>query len=76
MTRIPIKMDWRQPLEAFGGKTAFDIAEEAFACHISQQTTRYHVEDFGEYDNSKFGLAFTNVGPDEEKNDFFEHVGK
>ena len=72
----PIRMDWRQPLEAFGGKTAFDIAEEAFACHISQQTTRYHVEDFGEYDNSKFGLAFTNVGLDEEKNDFFEHVGK
>ena len=74
--RNPIRMDWRQPLEAFGGKTAFDIAEEAFACHISQQTTRYHVEDFGEYDNSKFGLAFTNVGLDEEKNDFFEHVGK
>ena len=72
----PIKMDWRQPLEAFGGKTAFDVAEAAFACHVSQQTTRYHVEDFGDYDNSKFGLAFTNVGLDEEKNDFLEHIGK
>lgn len=69
-----LRMDWRQPLTAFGGKTAFDIAEEAFACHISQQHTDYRVEDFGPYDNAKFGLAFTAVGEDVEKNDFFEHL--
>lgn len=69
-----IDMDWRAPLEAFGGRTAFDMAEEAFTRHISQQKTDYRVEDFGEYDCSLFGLAFSCVGEDEEKNDFLEHI--
>ena len=69
-----LRMDWRQPLEAFGGQTAFDVAEAAFACHISQQHTDYRVEDFGPYDNAKFGLAFSTVGEDVEKNDFFENL--
>ena len=55
----PVKMDWRKPLAAFGGQTAFDLASRAFECHISQQRTDYHVEDFGPYDNSKFGLAYS-----------------
>ena len=69
-----IDMDWRQPLDAFGGKTAFEVAEEGFRCHVSQQTTDYHVEDWGPWDNSLFGLYRTTVGPDEEKNDFFENL--
>ena len=69
-----LRMDWRKPLDAFGGKTAFDIAEAAFACHISQQKTEYKVEDFGPYDNARFGLAFSTVGEDVEKNDFFENL--
>ena len=51
------------------------MAEAAFACHISQQDTEYRVEDFGPYDNAVFGLAFSMVGEDEEKDDFFEHIG-
>ena len=70
----PVKMDWRKPLAAFGGQTAFDIACRAFECHISQQRTDYHVQDFGPYDNSKFGLAFSTVGEDVEKDDFFENL--
>jgi LmbE family N-acetylglucosaminyl deacetylase len=69
-----IDMDWRQPLEAFGGKTSFEVAEDGFRCHISQQTTDYHVEDWGPWDNSLFGLYRTTVGPDEAKNDFFENI--
>ena len=69
-----IDMDWRQPLEAFGGKTGFEVAEEGFRCHISQQKTDYHVEDWGPWDNSLFGLYRSLVGPDEEKNDFFENL--
>lgn len=69
-----VDMDWRVPLSAFGGKTAFDIAEAGFACHISQQKTKYAVEDWGPYDNSLFGLAFSTVGEDTEKNDFFENI--
>lgn len=69
-----LRMDWRVPLEAFGGRTAFDVAEAAFACHISQQKTDYKVEDFGPYDNACFGLAFSVVGEDVAKDDFFEHI--
>ncbi len=69
-----IHMDWRQPLEAFDGSTGFDIAVKAFQCHISQQKTDYHVEDWGKYDCSLFGLYRTLVGPDEKMNDFFEHI--
>lgn len=69
-----IRMDWRVPLPAFGGKTAFEMAAAAFACHISQQKTDYHVEDFGPYDNAVFGLAYSAVGEDRMGNDFFEGI--
>ncbi len=69
-----VDMDWRQPLEAFGGRTSFEIAEEAFRCHVSQQHTRYRVEDFGAGDCSLFGLYRSLVGEDIEKNDFFENL--
>ena len=69
-----IDMDWRRPLESFGGKTSFEIAEAGFRCHVSQQKTDYHVEDWGPWDNSLFGLYRSLVGPDEEKNDFFENL--
>ncbi len=67
-------MNWRQPLKYFGGKTALDAASQAFTYHKSQNTGHYHVEDFGPNDNSQFGLAFTTVGDDVEKNDFMEHI--
>ena len=70
----PIQMDWRKPLASFNGKTSFEIAEEAFNCHISQRGKQYHVEDTGPYDNSKFGLVRSLVGPDVMKNDFFENI--
>ena len=28
----------------------------------------------GEHDNTLFGLYYTNVGEDKEKNDFMEHI--
>ena len=69
-----IDMDWRQPLESFGGRTSFEVAEEGFRCHVSQQKTDYHVEDWGPWDNSLFGLYRSLTGPDKEKNDFFENL--
>ena len=32
-----IIFDWSMPLSAFGGRTAFDVADEAWHCHLSQQ---------------------------------------
>ncbi len=69
-----IDMDWRVPLSAFGGRTGFEVAEDGFRCHLSQQKTDYHVEDWGPYDNSLFGLVRTLVGEDVHKNDFFENL--
>ncbi len=70
-----IDFDWRQPLSAFDGKTAFEITDEAFHKHRSQAYSgRYKVEDSGRYDNSLFGLYDSAVGPDTGMNDFFEHL--
>ena len=68
-----LRMDWKQPLAAFGGRTGLEMAAEAFACHVTQQE-RWKVLDGGEYDNALFGLWRTNVGPDVLKNDLFENI--
>lgn len=69
-----LKMDWRKPLSFFNGKTAFDVADEAFQLHRSQQKGKYFLEDFGPYDNSLYGLFHSTVGDDAAKNDFFENI--
>ena len=69
-----VDMDWRRPLEAFGGKTSFEVAEAGFRCHISQQKTDYRVEDWGPWDNSLFGLYRSLVGDDILRDDFFENI--
>lgn len=69
-----ITMDWNQPLSAFGGKTALEVANEAYQMHVSQLDYHSEVYGSGDYSSLEFGLAFTTVGADEEKNDFFEHI--
>lgn len=68
-----LHMDWNQPLRAYDGKTALDMARIGYGKHVSQHSY-YQVEDGGKYDNANFGLAFTTVGTDVQKNDFFEHI--
>ncbi len=70
----PIVMDWRQPLAAFGGKTAFDVAQAAFDCHDSQKSNGLIVQDWGNWANNRFGLYHTSVGPDTGAGDMFENV--
>lgn len=70
-----IDLDWNTPLTAFDGKTALEVAREAYRCHTSQQHKKYYsVDDHGEYNNSSLGLWYTAVGPDEAGNDLFEHL--
>lgn len=70
-----IVFDWHgTALEAFGGRSAFDVADEAWRCHLSQQGTEYMVYTEGPYDSQIFGLYHSNVGPDEAGVDFFEHL--
>ncbi|MFA5675627.1 MAG: PIG-L family deacetylase [Christensenellales bacterium] len=69
-----IIMDWNRPLEAFGGKTALDMAKAGYSYHKSQHVWNFHVSDTSRYSCAKFGLAFTAVGLDIEKNDFLENI--
>lgn len=69
-----ITMDWRKPLESFDGKTALELAQEAYAFHVTQERTDFVVTDKGETNNALFGLAFTTVGPDKAGDDFLENI--
>lgn len=82
-----IVMDFDTPLERFGGKTAFEVSQEGFACHESQHWTWFYkwmygtaerpitkASDIASYSPCLYGLYFTRVGLDAEGGDFFENV--
>ena len=69
-----VTMNWREPLTAFGGRTALEMTQEAFALHVSQQNKGHRVKDEGELSCAEYGLCLTTVGPDVLKNDFFENI--
>lgn len=71
-----LRMDWREPLPAFGGKDSFTVASEALACHVSQVKHGWAMEEGGEMDNSLFGLYHSTVGEDVLGNDLMENVFK
>lgn len=70
----PIHVSMTVPLAAFGGRSAVDIATEAFTCHESQHNGNHSVTNQGIYSLENFGLFYSTVGPDESGGDFFEHV--
>ncbi|MDO4544339.1 MAG: PIG-L family deacetylase [Clostridia bacterium] len=54
-----VELEINEPLAAFGGKTAFEVATEAYKAHASQQQRRYFVDDEGEYSIARYGLAYS-----------------
>ncbi len=83
--RIDFEID--TPLERFGGKTAFQVSQDAFRCHESQSDTRYckwllgteeePVTDssgFPKYSPRCYGLWRSTVGNDVVKTDFYENI--
>ncbi len=78
----PIVMDWDQPLESFGGMTAFEVTKyRGFLCHESQVKDFWYwigpyekAADIPKYNPCQFGLYRSTVGPDTQKNDFFENL--
>lgn len=77
-----IVMDWDQPLDSFGGMTAFEVTKNiGYPCHQSQYKDfawymagaekASEVQRFGP---CEYGLYRTKVGEDVQKNDFFENV--
>lgn len=83
-----IVMDWDVPLDAFGGRTAFEMTQEGFRCHKSQHWTWFYgwiygkngktiskATDIKTYSPCKYGLYRTNVGVDTgEVADMFENI--
>ncbi len=83
-----VLFDWDQPLECFGGKSAFNISQEAFGCHKSQHRFSslynwiYGVDgapvtkatQIRSYSPCKFGLYRSTVGMDTKINGLFENV--
>ena len=69
-----IIMDWSVPLNAFGGKTAMDVAREAFAHHVTQLGFFYVYGEGDAWDSRRFGLYRSTVGEDVVGGDVFEHI--
>ena len=82
-----IVMNYDVPLQAFEGKTAYEVSCEGFACHKSQHWTWFYKWIYGSeadpytkasqiktYSPCKFGLYYTNVGGDKIGGDFMENV--
>ena len=81
-----VTLDWDRPLAAFGGKSAFQVSQEAFACHVTQQGTMFSTWMNGAngeitsatqietYSPCHFGLYRTLVGEDTMGGDFFENL--
>ncbi len=63
-----------EPSEAAHGLTMTEVATIGYSKHVSQQGYYTMERDGVKYDNRKYGLAFTTVGEDVEKNDFFENI--
>ena len=68
-----IHMDLNIPIASMGGKTALEIAKEAYLQHVSQQWCWFYVSDTYKYSCADFGLYRTSVGPDSENN-MLEHI--
>ncbi len=67
------------PLEAFGGRSAFEVSEDAMQLHESQLQYSHRPRqgqdnEYPEYDCTLYALMYSTVGPDEECNDIMEHL--
>lgn len=77
-----ITLDLDQPLERFGGMTAYQVTKYlGFPCHASQvKDFLWYMEgaekavDVAKFSPCYYGLYRTTVGDDVKKNDFFENL--
>lgn len=81
-----ITMDYDIPLEYFNGKTAYEVSKEGYSKHLTQQWTWFtkwingpnnsykKATEITTYSPLLYGLYYTNVGEDTEKNDMFENL--
>ena len=79
------RFNWDEPQDFLGGKTANELAEEAYAKHETQKGKgqkingvkyEFSVETYGGklYPSTCFGLYFSKVGDDVNHDDFLENL--
>lgn len=69
-----MQMNWDVPSVRYPGMTIRDVFYMAYDKNYTQ-TFQFSVRISGtRYDNSKFGLYYSAVGEDVQKNDFFENL--
>ncbi len=77
--------NWEVPMASMGGRTANQVAEDAFTLHVTQagkgnkfngKRVPFSVAEYGvkRYPNNRFGLYASRVGRDELHTDFLEHI--
>lgn len=88
LTQNPIVLDYDQKLEFFDGKTAYEMSKIGYSHHKSQQYTWFtkwlngpnnsfnSAKQIKTYNPTNYGLYYTSVGVDVEKNDMFENINK
>ena len=83
-----IKFRIDEPLPSFGGRTAFELSQQAYRMHQSQLSGKYAAWILGteaspvsssagfpaEYSPVNFGLWYDRTGGDRVKTDFYEHI--
>jgi len=69
-----VTLDYNQPLDYFGGKTAFEIASEAYAMQDYQKKLAADLPTDGIFNGAAFTLEHSIVGEDTLKNDLFENL--
>ena len=57
-----------------GGRTALEVAADAYKKHVSQQWCWFYVSDDYQYSCADFGLYRTTVGADTTGDDLFENL--
>ena len=81
-----IILNYDTPLESYNGMTAYEVSKLGYAKHYSQQYTWFTAWLKGEkgeytkatqiktYNPAYYGLYYTTVGEDQNKNDMFENI--
>lgn len=67
--KTPTILDVNAPLNAYAGKTAAEVAQDAYEHHISRKIFGLVIDP-----TSAYTLVYTTVGEDEAKNDLLEHI--
>lgn len=67
-------LDYTQPLDFFGGKSAIEIAREAYAMQDYQKKLAETLPDDGIFNGAAFNLQFSDVGDDSSMHDLFENI--